>query len=139
MIHSHKLSREEAMAFFKVGRYRFDRLRDLDPNKPIQKRRPPAHKVTAEDKELVRIFMKSQPTEPGYPCHHRSTPIYLEDPSTTMTKLHQLYKLECEDREVRILAFHTFRKVVKYLLPTLHLGRNKTDTCNSCFSLDLQI
>jgi hypothetical protein len=129
----------EAMMFFKVGRGRFDRLRDLNPLLPIPRRRPSSHRVTAEDKELVRLFMKAQPVEPGYPCHHRSTPLYLEDPNVTLTLLHQHYKLECQDRGVRVLAYPTFRKVVKFIMPTLHLGRTKTDTCNSCFSLELQI
>ena len=136
---SHSLSRTEGMLFFKVGRGRFDRLRDLNPLLPIPRRMPASHRVTAEDKELVRLFMKAQPVEPGYPCHHRSTPLYLEDPNVTLTLLHQHYKLECQDRGVRVLEYTTFRKVVKFIMPTLHLGRTKTDTCNSCFSLELQI
>ena len=56
-----------------------------------------------------------------------------------MSSLHKYYKLECMDRGVRVLSYSTFRKVVLFIMPTLHLGRTKTDTCNSCFSLDLQI
>ena len=136
---SHSLSRTEGMLFFKVGRGRFDRLRDLNPLLPIPRRMPVSHRVTAEDKELIRLFMRAQPVEPGYPCHHRSTPLYLEDPNVTLTLLHQHYKLECQDRGVRVLEYTTFRKVMKFIMPTLHLGRTKTDTCNSCFSLELQI
>ena len=127
------------MIFFKVGHYRFDRLRDLNPALPIPKKRPTTHRINAEDKELVRLFLKSQATEPGYPCHHRSTPIYMEDPTITFSSLHRMYEQECQDRNVRVLSYFSFRKVAKYIMPTLHLGRTKNETCNSCFSLDLQI
>ena len=83
--------------------------------------------------------MKAQSYEPGYPCNHRSTPLYLEDPSVTLSSLHKNYKIECEEKKVRVLAFETFRRVLKFFVPTLHLGKTKTDVCNSCFSLDLQI
>ena len=43
------------------------------------------------------------------------------------------------DRGVWVLAYFTFRKIIKYILPTLHMGRTQTDCCNSCFSLDFQI
>jgi hypothetical protein len=72
IILSQNLSRFEAMTFFKIGRYKFDRLRDLNPNQPVPKKRPNDNVITAADKEFVRVFMKAQEVEPGYPCHHRS-------------------------------------------------------------------
>ena len=98
LILGHSLSREEASFLCKIGRCRYDRLRNLNPNQPIVARRPPDHRVTAEDKELVRLVMKSQSFEPGYPCSHRSTPLYMEDPSTTLSSIHKQYKSECEER-----------------------------------------
>ena len=136
---AHNLSSREAMEFFKIGRYRFDRLRNLNPNLPVPKQRPSENAVSVEDKEFVRIFMKASETEPGYPCHHRSTPVYMADPNVTYLSLHNQYKEECKERNIRILSYESFRRVVKYLMPTLHLGKTKKDTCNSCFSLDLQI
>jgi hypothetical protein len=127
------------MAFFKIGRYKFDRLKDLNPNHPIPKKRPNDNVISSGDKEFVRVFMKAQETEPGYPCHHRSTPVYMADPSVTFVSLHNQYKHECEDRGIRIISYDSIRKVVKFIMPTLHLGRTKTDTCNCCFSLELQI
>ena len=47
--------------------------------------------------------------------------------------------MECEARDQRELSRPSFVRVVKFLMPTLHLGRTKTDVCNACFSLDLQI
>ena len=88
---------------------------------------------------MVRIFLKSQAMEPGYPCNHRSVAIYLEDPNVTLTSLHNKYKSECQERQVRILSYEIFRRIIKLILPTLHLGRTRTDVCNACFSLDLQI
>ena len=38
-----------------------------------------------------------------------------------------------------MLSLVTFRRIVKLIIPTLHLGRTKTDACNACFSLELQI
>ena len=67
------------MTVFKIGRYRLQRLHDLNPFLPIPQRRLPDHAVTAQDRELVRIFLRSQEFEPGYPCHHRCTPIYTSD------------------------------------------------------------
>ena len=139
MIMTHNLSRKEACAFFNLGRYRFDRLRNMNPLQPIPKKRPTENCVTAQDKELIRIFMKAQAMEPGYPCNHRSVAIYMEDSNVTMTSLHNNYKIECEERQVRLLSLESFRRVVKFILPTLHLGRTRTDVCNACFSLDLQI
>ena len=40
---------------------------------------------------------------------------------------------------LRVLAYFTLKKIIKYILPTLHMGRTQTDCCNSYFSLDLQI
>ena len=111
----------------------------MDPNQPVPRLRPPDRSVTAEDKELIRLMMKAQSFEPGYPCNHRSTPLYMEDPSVTLSSLYLQYKAECEERQVRLLSFESFRRIVKYLVPTLHLGKTRTDSCNSCFSLDLQI
>ena len=133
------MSREEACFLFKVGRGRYDRLRNMNPNQPVPEVRASDRCVTAEDKEVIRLMMKAQSFEPGYPCNHRSTPLYMEDPSVTLSSLYKQYKAECEEREVRVLSFESFRRIVKYLVPTLHLGKTRTDSCNSCFSLDLQI
>ena len=111
----------------------------MDPNQPVPRLRPPDGSITAEDKELIRLMMKAQSFEPGYPCNHRSTPLYMEDPSVTLSSLYLQYKAECEERQVRLLSFESFRRIVKYLVPTLHLGKTRTDSCNSCFSLELQI
>ena len=98
---AHNLSSREAMEFFKIGRYRFDRLRNLNPNLPVPKQRPSENAVSVEDKEFVRIFMKASETEPGYPCHHRSTPVYMADPNVTYLSLHNQYKEECKERNIR--------------------------------------
>ena len=139
LILSHNLSRAEAMDFFKIGRYKYDRLRNLNPNLPIPKRRPNDNAVSLVDKEFIRIFMKAMETEPGYPCHHRSTPVYMADPNITFVSLHNQYKGECQERAIRALSYDSFKTVVKFLMPTLHLGRTKKDSCNGCFSLELQI
>ena len=139
LILSHDLSRKEVMAFFKIGRYKYDRLKSLNPALPIPKRRPNDNAVSAEDKEFIRIFMKAMEIEPGYPCHHRSTPIYMADPNVTFVSLHSQYKGECQERNIRALSYDSFKKIVKFLMPTLHLGRTKKDSCNACFSLELQI
>ena len=126
---------------FEIGRYRYDRLRQLNPNLPIpsSNSRPNYKRISAEQKELIRLFMLNQATEPGYPCQHRAIPIYMEDPNVTFASLYMDYKVECEARYQRELSRPSFVRVVKFLMPTLHLGRTKTDVCNACFSLDLQI
>ena len=126
---------------FEIGRYRYDRLRQLNPNLPIpsSNSRPNYKRISAEQKELIRLFMLNQATEPGYPCQHRAIPIYMEDPNVTFASLYMDYKVECEARDQRELSRPSFVRVVKFLMPTLHLGRTKTDVCNACFSLDLQI
>ena len=131
VIVSNSISREEAAAFFKVGRYRYDSLRNLNPSLPIpsSNSRPNYHGVTAEEEELIRVFMKGQATEPGYHCQHRSIPVYMEDPNVTFASLYKEYKVECESRHARVLSSASFVRVVKFLMPTLHLGRTKTDTC----------
>ena len=139
LIVSHNLSRAEAMEFFKIGRYKYDRLKGLNPTQPIPKRRPNENAISAEDKEFIRILMKAMELEPGYPCHHRSTPIYMADPNITFVSLHNQYKDECQERRIRALSYDSFKNVVKFLIPTLHLGKTKKDSCNACFSLELQI
>ena len=141
VIVSNNISREEAAALFEVGRYRYDRLRNMNPTLPIpcSNSRPNHRAITAENKEVIRIFIKSQATEPGYPCQHRSTPVYMEDPDMTFTSLYRDYKVECEARRTKVLSKQSFVRVVKFLMPTLHLGKTQVDVCNSCFSLDLQI
>ena len=139
LILSHNLSRAEAMEFFKIGRYKYERLRNLNPNLPIPKKRPNDNAISLEDKEFIRIFMKAMEIEPGYPCHHRSTPVYMADPNITFVSLHNQYKGECQERAIRVLGYDSFKAVVKFLMPTLRLGRTKKDSCNACFSLELQI
>ena len=139
IIVANNISREEAAEFFKVGSYRYDRLLNMNPAKAIPNRAPASHRVTTEDKELVRVFMKAQSFEPRYPCSHRSTPIYMEDPEVTFVSLYKDYKFECKERKVRVLSLVTFRRIVKLIIPTLHLGRTNTDACNACFSLEFQI
>ena len=134
----HNLSREEAAAVFAIGRHRYDRLRNLNPTLPIP-RRSNYQRIGIEQKELVRLFLKVQPTEPGYPCQHRSTPVYMEDPEVTFASLYKDYIEECDTREKPRLSRSSFIRTVKFLMPTLRLGRTKTDVCNACFSLDLQI
>ena len=87
IIVSNSISREEAAAMFKIGRFRYDRLRNMNPTLPIPRSRPNYRAVTAEDKEVVRLFMKGQATEPGYPCQHRSIPVFMEDPRVTFAIL----------------------------------------------------
>ena len=134
----HTLSREEAAAVFAIGRHRYDRLRNLNPSLPIP-RRTNHLRIGIEQKELVRLFLKSQPTEPGYPCQHRSIPVYMENPEVTFASLYVDYTVECDAREKPRLSRSSFIRTVKFLMPTLRLGRTKTDVCNACFSLDLQI
>ena len=65
IIVANNISREEAAEFFKVGRYRYDRLRNMDPTKAIPKRPPASHsglqsKCRKEDcndsqEEIVRV------------------------------------------------------------------------------------
>ena len=129
---------------FKIGGYCYNRLQNMDPNKPIpsSKNYPVYHKMTAQQKEIVRNFLLALPTEPGYPCAHRSIPIYMEDPKVSFSSMYKEYQGECDAREVpkdEVLSRTSFIRVVKYLLPTLHLGRKKVDVCNACFSLELQI
>ena len=84
---------------FGIGRYHYDRLRNLDPRLPIPSAKNTRNYncLTAEQKELIRLFMLNQPTEPGYPCQHRSIPMYMEDPNVTFSSLYVDYKVECEE------------------------------------------
>ena len=49
LILSHNLSRAEAMEFFKIGRYKYERLRNLNPNLPIPKKRPNDNAISLEE------------------------------------------------------------------------------------------
>ena len=49
------------------------------------------------------------------------------------------YVEECEAREKPRLSRSSFIRTIKFLMPTLKLGRTRVDVCNACFSLELQI
>ena len=70
VIDSNNISREEAAALFEVGRYRYDRLRNMNPTLPIpcSNSRPNHRAITAENKEVIRIFMKNKPQSLGTPA-----------------------------------------------------------------------
>ena len=72
---------------FGIGRYRYDRLCNLDPRLPIPSAKNTRNYncLTAEQKELIRLFMLNQPVEPGCPCQNRSIPIYMEDANVTFS------------------------------------------------------
>ena len=69
VINSNSISREEVSA-------RLDAtdtiVSNMNPSHshPSSNSRPNYRSVTEEDWELVRIFMGSQDTEPGYPCQN---------------------------------------------------------------------
>ena len=107
LILTHNMSRNEACSFFSIGRNRFDRVRNSNPLLPPSKKSINENAVRPQDKELIRIFMKAQPMEPGYPCNHRSVAIYMQDPDVTITSLHNNYKIEWLERQVRCLSLET--------------------------------
>ena len=63
----------------------------------------------------------------------------MADPNITFVSMHRMYKKCVGRQKQRILAYESFRKVVKCLMPTFHLGKTRKDSCKACFSLDLQI
>ena len=92
-------------------------------------------------KKLIIEFILSLDLEPGYPCTHRSIPLYVEgeDQGSTWRKLHAKYEKLCEKNHSRTISYNRFREYVHHFFPTLKLGENKTDLCNECFSIKLKL
>ena len=101
----------------------------------------PKHAVNDGDKKLIVEFILSLDLEPGYPCAHRSIPLYVEgeDQGSTWRKLHAKYEKLCEKNHSRTISYNRFREYVHHFFPTLKLGENKTDLCNECFSIKLKL
>ena len=111
----------ELRSFLCVGSGRIERV---TKNKPPKARKPPKHAATDEDKRRIVDFILSLDLEPGYPCAHRSVPLYIEgdDQGSTWRKIHNKYQAMCATQEVRSMSYNRFREYVHHYFPTLKLG-----------------
>ena len=128
----------ELRAFLNVGSSRIARV---VANKPKPPTKPPNHAATDDDTCRVVDFILSLDLEPGYPCAHRSIPLYVEgdNQGLTWSSLHAVYKEKCEAANVFVFSYNRFREYVHHFFPTLKLGKTKTDMCNECFKLKLKL
>ena len=128
----------EIKTFLKVGSGRISRVMS---NKPIEPPKAPKHAVKDKDTWRIVDFVLSLDLEPGYPCAHRSLPLYVEgdNQGSSWRSLHEQYKNKCETEKVRILSYNRFREYVHHFFPTLKLGKTKTDMCNECFKIKLRL
>ena len=128
----------ELRSFLCVGSGRIERV---TKNKPPKARKPPKHAATDEDKRRIVDFILSLDLEPGYPCAHRSVPLYIEgdDQGSTWRKIHNKYQAMCATQEVRSMSYNRFREYVHHYFPTLKLGKTKTDMCNECFTIKFKL
>ena len=109
-------------------------------NKPKPASKTPKHAASDADTFRIVDFVLGLDLEPGYPCAHRSIPLYVEgdDQGSNWRKLHEKYKEKSLAKDVRILSYNRFREYVHHYFPTLKLGKTKTDMCNQCFTLNLK-
>ena len=128
----------EIKAFLRVGSGRISRVVE---NKPKPPPKPQKHAASDADTSRIVDFVLSLDLEPGYPCAHRSIPLYVvgEDQGSTWTKLHNKYKEKVVAENGRIMSYNRFREYVHHYFPTLKLGKTKTDMCNECFTLNLRM
>ena len=128
----------EMKAFLGVGSGRIDRV---TKNKVAAPRKPPKHAATDDDKKRIVDFILSLDLEPGYPCAHRSVPLYVEgdDQGSTWIQIHNKYKIKCESQKVKFMSYNRFREYAHHYFPTLKLGKTKTDMCNECFTIKLKL
>ena len=132
------LSVIEIRAFLKVGSSRISRVVE---NKPKPPSKTPKHAASDADTFMIVDFVLGLDLEPGYPCAHRSIPLYVEgeDQGSNWRKLHDKYKEKCLAKDVRIISYNRFREYVHHYFPTLKLGKTKTDMCNQCYNLNLKM
>ena len=56
--------------------------------------------------------------------------------------MHKAYKEECLDVldivPSQVLSRISFVRLVKFIIPTLQMGKRKIDVCNACFRIDMQ-
>ena len=128
----------EMKTFLGVGSGRIDRV---TKNKVAPPCKPPKHAATDDDKKRIVDFILSLDLEPGYPCAHRSVPLYVEgdDQGSTWIQIHNKYKIKCESQKVKVMSYNRFREYAHHYFPTLKLGKNKTDMCNECFTIKLKL
>ena len=128
----------EIKSLLHVGSSRINRIASNQPKVPAK---APKHAANTGDTSRIVDFILSLALEPGYPCAHRSVPLYIVgyNEGSNWRKLHQQYKELCESQDVRSLSTNRFREYVHHFFPTLKIGKTKADICIECFKLKIRL
>ena len=129
----------EIKSLLHVGSSRINRIASNQPKVPAK---APKHAANTGDTSRIVDFILSLALEPGYPCAHRSVPLYIVgyNEGSNWRKLHQQYKELCESQDVRSLSTNRWSmEYVHHAFPTLKIGKTKADICIECFKLKIRL
>ena len=80
-------------------------------------------------------------TEDGFPCAHRRLRKFFIVQGLTWTKVWQPYKSFMLDTNpsARVLSRGRWREYVRAIFPGLRLARSKSDLCDRCVKIDVEL
>ena len=137
------MSFDEIRAMFKCGNSRIKRIQDImdDPTLLDKKRPTPKHAIKKEDLTALKEHLSSYETEDGFPCAHRRAGKIFIVQGLTWTKIHGSYKraMETSSPPRRSISRVRWREYVRVLYPGLYLSRSKSDLCDRCVRIDIEL
>ena len=137
------LSNLEIRSFHKFGNSRINRIRRLlkNPDLLLRKRPRPVHAVTTSDRENLRAHLATYETEDGFPCAHRRPRKFFVRQGVTWLGVWKEYRKSMQDKDPpqRVLSLVRWREYVRAIFPGLHLSRPKSDLCDRCVRIEIEL
>ena len=95
--------------------------------------------ATDDDVKRILDFIIALDHELGYPCTHRKVPLYVvgDYQVATWSSLHSENKKVCEKSNHGVMGENRLRKYVQFDIPSISLGKTKTDLCNEHYNLSI--
>lgn len=100
------------------------------PNFEDKRGKHAKRKVTDKSKNVIRRHINSFAKIPSHYCRASDKREYL-DPNLSIAKMHELYKSECETKNITAEKYHTYKNIFNF---EFNLGFHipKKDKCDIC-------
>ena len=137
------LSNTMIRAVFGCGISRICRIRRVMKNPELINRRSnvPSHAVKKADIDALKAHIATLDTEDSFPCAHRRPQKYFIEPGLTWYKIWERYERVMKETKPprRVLSLRRWREYVKAIFPGLKLSRPKSDLCDRCVRIDIEL
>ena len=137
------LSNLEIRQLFQCGNSRISKVRKImeQPALLNNPRPKPHHAVVQDDLDALERHLMTFETEDGFPCAHRRLRKFFIVQGLTWTKVWQSYKsfMLDTDPSARVLSRGRWREYVRAIFPGLRLARSKSDLCDRCVKIDVEL